>query len=61
MKKEKNKAVNSDAYAYLKSLLHPNMKIVDVRVENKYLKADLNCPGRYGAGITFSVKNIRLD
>ncbi|MEK6880448.1 MAG: hypothetical protein AABY22_12605 [Nanoarchaeota archaeon] len=61
MKREKNKAVNSDAYAYLKSLLHPNLKIVDISVEGKYLKAQLHCPSRYDAGIQFSVKNQSFD
>ena len=61
MKKQNRKTINSDAAGYLKSLLHPNMKVVDMYVEGRYLKAELNCPGRYGAGITFSVKNQSLD
>lgn len=52
----KNKdSVNSDAYAYLKSLLHPSVKVVDLYVWGKWLKAELS------SGITFSVKNQATD
>ena len=61
MQKENKKTINSDAYGYLQSLVHPNMKIVDLYVEGKYLKADLYCKGRYDAGVRFAVKNQSVD
>jgi len=52
MKKVKQqKPINSDAYAYLKKLIHPDVKIYDAFVDGKWLKALLS------SGITFSVKN----
>ena len=46
-----NKTVNSNAYAYLKSLLHPAVKIIDLYVQGKWLTAELS------SGMRFSVKN----
>lgn len=54
-KKQKNKTINSNAYAYLKSLLNPYVKILDCYVWGKYLKAELS------SGVTFSVKNQDID
>ncbi len=51
MKKERNITINSDAYAYLKALLDPRIRILDAYVWGKWLKAELS------SGITFSVKN----
>lgn len=55
MKKEKNKAVNSDAYKFLQSFLHSEVKILDVEVCGKWLKAFLS------SNIKFSVKNRSVD
>ena len=56
-----NKAINSDAYSYLKSLIHPNAKIVDVEVVGKWLVAHL-WNGIFGtSGISFRVKNQSVD
>ena len=38
-KNKKDKTVNSHAYAYLKSLVHPTIKIVDLYVRGKWLTA----------------------
>ena len=54
MKKKKNKTINYEALKYLKSLLHPDIKILDLVVEGKWLKATL--PNCY-----FSVKNQTVD
>lgn len=51
----KNKTINSNAYAYLKSIIHPAVKIIDLYVWGKWLKAELS------SGMTFSVKNQTLD
>ena len=51
----KIKAINSDAVAYLKSLISPTLKIVDMYVEGKWLRAELN------SGVRFSVKNQSVD
>lgn len=56
MKKQKQKqAINSDAYNYLKSLLHPNVRVLDLYVWGKWLKAELS------SGINFSVRNTSTD
>lgn len=53
MKKiKKADAINSDAYKYLRSIIHPTVKVVDLYVRGKWLMAELN------SGIRFSVKNI---
>ena len=49
------KAINSNAVAYLKSLLHPDCKIVDMYVWGKWLKAELS------SGVKFSVRNQSTD
>ena len=54
MKKQKN-PISSDAYAYLKTLIHPTIKIVDLYVEGRYLKAELD------SGVRFAIKNQRID
>lgn len=53
----KNKAINSDAFAYLKSLLG-DAKILDVYVRGRWLTAEF--AGR-GTGGRFSVKNQSVD
>lgn len=55
MKKEKNHTINSDAAGYLKSLLHPSVRIVDLYVVGKWLKAELN------SGVALLVKNVSVD
>ena len=55
MKKQKIKAINSDAASYLKNFLHPSIKITDMSVQGKWLKAELS------SGVIFSVKNQRVD
>lgn len=48
-------AINSNAYKYLKSLLHPSVSILDAYVMGKWLTAELS------SGIRFSVKNKDID
>ena len=55
MKKEKNKTINSNAAGFLKSWLHPSIKIVDMYVRGKWLTAELS------SGIAFSVRNRSVD
>ena len=56
MKKEKKVvAINSNALEYLKSFLHPNVKIMDLYIWGKWLKAELS------SGCNFSVKNKSTD
>lgn len=52
---EKNNTINSNAYAYLKSLLHADVKILDLYVWGKWLKAELS------SGMSFSVLNKSSD
>lgn len=54
-KLNKNNVVNSNAYAYLKSLLSPRINIIDIEVRGKWLRASLS------SGIYFSVKNQDTD
>lgn len=49
----KNKAINSDSYEYLKSLI-PNSKIIDLVVRGKWLRATII---NQGTGLYFSVLN----
>lgn len=52
MKKKKQlKAINSDAMHFLKSLVHPTLKVTDLYVRGKWLVAELS------SGIRFGVKN----
>lgn len=52
MKSEKNQnAINSSAYAHLISLLSKEVKVMDLSVEGKWLRAVLS------SGVIFSVKN----
>lgn len=51
----RNNTINSNAYAYLKSLLHADVKILDLYVWGKWLKAELS------SGMSFSVKNQTID
>lgn len=46
-----NKTINYDSLSYLKSLLHPDVRIIDLEVHNKWLVATLS------SGIRFRVKN----
>ena len=56
MKKEKtSKAICSNAAQYLKSFLHPSIKIVDIYVKGKWLWAELS------SGVRFGVKNQSID
>ena len=55
MKKEKNKTINSDAVGFLKSMLHPSVKIVDMYVMGKWLCAELSSNCR------FMVRNRSVD
>lgn len=48
------KAINSDAYKYLQTLIHPEVKVVDLYVHNSWLIAELN------SGVTLKVKNRRI-
>ena len=50
-RQSKQIAVNSQSFSYLKSLLGPDTKIVDIFVENRWLCALL------GSGVKFMVKN----
>jgi len=51
----RNKTINSNAFAYLKSFLHPDVKVLDVYVWGKWLTAVLS------SGIRFSVRNKDID
>lgn len=55
MKKEKNNTINSNAAAYIKSLIHPDVKILNWEVCGKWLKATLS------SSVFFSVKNQSTD
>lgn len=55
MKKEKNKTINSNAAGWLKSMLSPGVKVVDMYVDGKWLRAELS------SGVRFSVKNQSTD
>ena len=48
----KSKTIKSTALEVLKSMISPQVKITDLEVRNKWLRATLS------SGITFSVKNI---
>lgn len=50
-----NKTINSNAFAYLKSLIDPRIKIVDAYVMGIWLWAELN------SGVRFGVKNQDID
>lgn len=57
-KKSKNKekkAINSNALAYLKSLISPSVTVDDLEVKGKWLCASLS------SGCTFSVRNQSVD
>ncbi len=55
MKKEKNKTINSNAAGYLKSLINPTVRILDMYVQGKWLWAELS------SGVRFGVKNQSVD
>jgi hypothetical protein len=57
MKKIKKvaQAINSNALAYLKSLINPENKVLDLHVRGKWLTAYLS------SGVKFSVKNKSID
>lgn len=48
-------AINSNAFAYLKSLLHKDVRVLNAYVWGNWLKAELS------SGITFSVRNTDID
>ncbi len=54
-KKKETQSINSNAYAYLRGLLAPGVKIVDAYVEGKWLRAELS------SGPRLSVRNQSLD
>lgn len=54
-KNKKTKAINSNAAAYLKSLISPNNKILDLYTKGKWLWAELS------SGCRFGVKNKSTD
>ena len=49
----KNQTINSNAYAYLLSLLNKAVDVVELSVKGKWLVAELS------SGVRFSVKNDR--
>ncbi len=51
----KNKSINSNAYAYIKSIIHPGLKVLDLYVRNGWLVAELS------SGVRFSVRNKNTD
>jgi hypothetical protein len=57
MKKIKKiqQAINSNALAFLKSLINPENKVLDLHVMGKWLTADLS------SGCRFSVRNKSTD
>jgi len=56
MKKKKiTEAINSNAVEYLKSLISPNNKILDLYIKGKWLMAELS------SGCRFGVKNKSTD
>lgn len=48
----KNNSINSNAYAYVLSILSEDIKVVDAYVKGRWLKCELN------TGVIFSVKNF---
>lgn len=42
MTKDKQKAINSQAFAHLKSYLHPTVRVTDAYVENRWLVLQLD-------------------
>lgn len=52
---KKIQAINSNALAYLKSLISVENKVLDLHVMGKWLTADLS------SGIRFSVRNNSTD
>lgn len=48
MRKQKNNSINYDALKYLKLMLDPHTKIVDLYVQGKWLWAELNTGVRFG-------------
>ncbi len=58
----KNKTINSNAFAYLKSLLHPDIKILDCSVRNGWLRAECgHKTNPFQANISMSVRNQDVD
>lgn len=55
MEKQNKKTINSNAAGYLKSLISPQVKIVDMYVLGRWLWAELS------SGVRFGVKNQTLD
>lgn len=53
--KKESKAINSNAAQYIKSLIHPDVKILNWEVCGKWLKATLS------SSVFFSVKNQSTD
>ncbi len=50
----RNQTLNYNALAYLKSLISPDIMILDVEVIGRYIRATLS------SGVFFSVKNEEL-
>ncbi len=51
--KQKNITINSDSYAYLKSLIG-SLTVVDLYIKGKWLVAELS------SGVRFSVRNDKI-
>ena len=52
---KKTTTINSSAYAFMKSILSPKLKVIDLYVKGKWLVAELD------SGIKFSVLNKDLS
>ncbi len=62
MKDIKNNSINSNAYAYLKSFLSPDVHIIDVEIRNGWLRAEVgHNHNLMQANISFSVRNKDVD
>lgn len=62
MRDKKNNSINSNAFAYLKSLLSPDVHIIDVEIRNGWLRAEVgHNQNTMQANISFSVKNQDTD
>lgn len=62
MRDKKNNSINSNAFSYLKSLLSPDVHIIDVEIRNGWLGAEVrHNQNTMQANISFSVKNKDTD
>lgn len=51
----KNQTLNYNVLAYLKSLISPDVTILDIQLVGRYIKATLS------SGVFFSVRNEELE